>query len=181
MKRKKAKPRWKMPKSTKWEIAEDDWHRRRRQDGPTVNRAWSDFLAPLPWQLFVTLTFDLHRVFPVDQQVASREAFQWCNTTSWIYRLPLGWIYAPERSPSGVWHAHALLIGVPWLRPQQEDDEEDLPEARGMWTARNGIINVRRVHSAPGASLYTTKQAAFSGKVVWSDTLSRYLDGRAPK
>lgn len=150
----------------------DEWRRRYRLEKDEVLPAWAAFLGRLPWQLFITLTFDPRRVFPVDQDRASREAFAWCNQTARIYRRPLGWVYAPERGKSGHWHVHALIIGAPWVGGQPSQ----LPEAAGMWTARNGKIDVRHVYDCKGVTLYTTKQDAAAGTLVWSDTLGRYRD-----
>jgi hypothetical protein len=154
----------------------EDWRRRYRLRAHEVQAVWADYLARLPWQLFVTLTFDPTKVFPVDQNRASREAFAWCNDAARIYRRPLGWVYAPERGKSGQWHAHALIIGAPF----EGGEPSQLPEAAGMWTARNGDIDVRRVFAVEGITLYTTKQAAEAGDLVWSDTLGRYRHGLRP-
>src|SRR4051812_1956118 len=117
---------------TRWPLhhgTEDDWqHGRLRRRA--LHTAWAKWLGRLPWELFVTLTFDPKRVFPVNQDRASREAQKWCNETSRIYRRPIGWVVAPERGTSGQWHAHALLIGV----PKTKGEVAYLPEAQGMWT-----------------------------------------------
>lgn len=150
----------------------DEWRRRDRLKKDEVPPAWAEFLGRLPWQLFITLTFDPHRVSPVDHNRADREAFAWCNQTARIYRRPLGWVYAPERGKSGLWHLHALMIGVPFVAGQPSM----LPEAAGMWAARNGRIDVRRVYDCQGVTLYTTKRDAVAGTLVWSDTLGKYRD-----
>src|SRR5450759_2104829 len=117
--------------ATRWPLhhdTENDWRHGRLRRG-AVHRAWAKWLGRLPWELFVTLTFDPKRVFPVSQDRASREAGQWCNETSRIYRLPIGWVIAPERGTSSQWHAHALMVGVPMAR----GEPSCLPEAAGMW------------------------------------------------
>jgi hypothetical protein len=160
--------------TSKWPVQQtgDDWRRRHRLGRNHVQAAWAEYLGQLAWQLLITLTFDPDKVFPVDQNRASREAFAWCNETARIYRRPLGWVYATERGRSGLWHAHVLIIGAPSVG----GEASKLPEAAGMWTARNGKIDVRRVDDVQGITLYTTKQAAASGNLVWSDTLGRYRD-----
>jgi hypothetical protein len=45
-----------------------------------------------------------------------------------------------------------------------------------MWRARNGGIDIRPVYNVTGVTLYTTKEAAMTGELVWSDTLPRYRD-----
>jgi hypothetical protein len=136
-------------------------------------RAWTDFLGRLEWRLFVTLTFDPKRVFPIGQELASREAFWWCNETARIYRRPLGWVYAPERGTSGQYHVHVLMIGTPRL---VHGHVFLLQEAAGIWRARNGNIDVRPVDDSYGVTFYSCKQAAEAGELVWSDTLFKYRD-----
>lgn len=158
--------------ATRWPLhydTENDWrHGRLRR--PAVHIAWAQWLGRLPWELFVTLTFDPKKAFPVDRDTASREAVRWCNDTNHWYRTSLGWIVAPERGTSGQWHAHALMIGV----PRTGGDVSRLPEAAGMWRARNGSIRVDPIDRVSGVTLYTTKQAAVAGSVVLSDTMQRY-------
>jgi hypothetical protein len=148
----------------------DEWRRRYRLQRDPVRSAWAEFLGRVPWDLFLTLTFDPGRVYPVDRDRADREAFEWCTQTARIYRKPLGWVYAPERGRSGLWHVHVLIVGG----PRMAGTPSTLPEAAGMWTARNGRLDVRRIHDVPGITLYSTKQAALSGTLVWSDTLGNY-------
>ena len=81
-------------------------------------------------------------------------------------RRPVAWLIALERSASGQWHAHVLLVGVP----------HDIAAVATMWKLRNGLIDVQPVSDANKAVLYTTKQAALSGEVVLSDTLARYRE-----
>jgi len=139
--------------------------------GESLKQAWADWLGHLPWQLFVTLTFDPKIVFPVTAVHASKEAFWWCGQTARLLRSPVGWLYAVERGRSGQWHAHALLIGT---RRQLGCG----PEA--IWRQRNGIIDVRPVYDAARVVLYTTKEAARTGEIVLSDTMRRYLPVTRP-
>jgi hypothetical protein len=124
-----------------------------------------DFLSRIKWELFVTLTFDPKKVFPVPKSTARREAFWWCGLTGCLMRRPVGWVYAPERGSSGHWHVHALLVGT---------SGSLVPAAASLWSARNGHIDVRPVSDVKGVALYTTKEAAMTGEVVWSDTLGLY-------
>jgi hypothetical protein len=137
-----------------------DWSCRNYRRRGELAAAWSDLLSRMPWELFVTLTFDPKRVFPVDRIQASREAFWWCCETARIYRTPIAWAYAPERGASGLWHVHALLAGTP----------PGLTAAAPMWKERNGHIDVRPVWEIRGATLYASKSAAATGEIVWSDT-----------
>ena len=130
-----------------------------------LHTAWA-YLGCLPWQWFVTLTIDPKRT-GASRDTADREAFWWCGLLGKAARRPVGWLYALERSRSGAWHAHALVIGV---------GTDSLDPPSGMWRARNGIIDPKRVTNGDGEQvvLYTTKQAYRTGDLVLSDTLVRY-------
>ncbi|MGE3704251.1 MAG: hypothetical protein AB7I13_03195, partial [Vicinamibacterales bacterium] len=45
---------------------------------------------------------------------------------------------------------------------------------KAMWWARNGHADVRSLSGTDRVTLYATKEAAFSGEIVVSDTLMRY-------
>src|SRR5438093_951517 len=98
--------RWPQP------IVSDEWERRLRRPAVALHIAWDEFLGHLAWDAFATLTFDPKRVYPVGEEMADREAFWWCGLLGRLFRRPVGWLYAVERSPNGLWHVHALLIGV---------------------------------------------------------------------
>ena len=154
---------------TKWPDARagDDWRCRDRIRVRDLRRGWGLFLGRLPWRAFVTLTFDPAKAFPVGEMKASSEAFWWCGQTGRLLRRPIGWIYATERGRHGQWHAHALFTGL---------DVGELKAASMMWRERNGAIKCQRVSDVAGVALYTTKDAAMRGEIVWSDTLARYRD-----
>ncbi len=145
--------------------AGDDWSTRNQLRVREMREAWGTFLGRVRWRVFVTLTFDPKRAYPVDSVRASKEAFWWCGQTGRVLRRPVGWIYAPERGRCGQWHVHALLVGA---------DAVELADAAAMWRGRNGGIDWRPVTDCIGATLYTTKVAALTGEIVWSDTLRRY-------
>lgn len=132
-----------------------------------VRRAWDEYLGRFPWEWFCTLTFDEDRA-NCTRERADREAFEWCNLVGRTLRRPVGWVYAPERSKSGAWHAHALLTGVV--------ERRNLKPLEGCWRLRNGHIHVTPVWDRRGVSLYASKCAAMAGTLVWSDTLGRYVD-----
>jgi hypothetical protein len=129
--------------------------------------AWATFLGRVPWEWFITLTFDPKRRFPISRDLASREAFWWCGLVGQVYRIPVAWVYAIERTSTGSHHVHVLFVGLhhnPRWTPVVEP-----------WRERNGsVVDVRRVNDIDGVALYTTKSVAAHGEVVWSDTLSRY-------
>jgi hypothetical protein len=153
---------------TKWPhgAAGDDWSRRNQLRVRELQNAWGRFLGRVRWRVFVTLTFDPKKTYPVDKVKANKEAFWWCGETGRVLRRPLGWIYAPERGPCGQWHVHALIIGA---------DAGDLEDVAPMWRRRNGRIDCRPVIDCLGVTLYATKEAALTGEIVWSDTLPQYL------
>ena len=132
--------------------------------GQELVAAWGERLGTLPWEFFVTLTFDPKRVYPVGARRAEKEAVWWCGQVVHLQRRSIGWLCACERGRSGLWHVHGLLIGVKTLGRA--------PAA--MWRARNGRCDVRPVTAGMGAVLYTTKDAARTGEVYFSDTLSQY-------
>jgi hypothetical protein len=155
-------------KTTRWPESPktSEWSNRVRVPRAMLRLAWVEFLGLVPWDLFVTLTFDPKRVFPVNCTRAEREAFRWCGSIGYALRRPVGWLIALERGVSGQWHAHVLLVGVP----------HDISALATMWELRNGLINVQPVNNTIGVVLYSTKQAALSGEVVLSDTLAAYRD-----
>jgi len=151
--------------TTRWRSApQKDWSQRVRVRGPMLLMAWVEFLGRVPWKLFVTLTFDPKRIFPVSCRRVEKEALAWCGHVGWATRQPVAWLIAPERGGSGLWHAHVLLAGVP----------RDLSALAAMWRMRNGHVKVKTTTDAIGAVLYSTKEAALSGEIVLSGTLSRY-------
>ncbi len=103
----------------------------------------------------------------MNHQMAIREAVAWCHHVSWVLRCPVAWLVAAERGKSGLWHAHVLLVGVP-------EQLGRVPAA--MWHQRNGFVKVTRVDDSRGIVIYATKQAALSGEVELSDTLSLYRE-----
>lgn len=136
-----------------------------RVRGDALPRAWADFLGRVPWQLFVTLTFDPKRWPSVDQRLTRKEAMWWCQQVGRLLRRPVAWLVAAEQGRGGRWHAHVLLVGI-------GDGLGKAPEA--MWQQRCGQIDVRPVRGGARAVVYTTKSAALTGEVELSDTLSRY-------
>lgn len=132
----------------------------------TLELAWGDFLGRIPWELFVTLTFDPKRVFPVREARAEKEMFQWCCQLEFALRRPVASLIAVERGRSGQWHGHVLLAGVP----------SDISPLPALWELRNGRISVKPVHAIEGIVLYATKEAALSGNLVLSEAVGRYRE-----
>jgi hypothetical protein len=141
--------------------------------GDALKQAWADFLGRIPWEVFVTLTFDPKRVFDVDRELAMKEARWWCGEVSRLVRKPVAWVIAPERGHGGRWHAHVLLAGLPSMGIGRA------PEA--IWRQRNGYIDVDRVTDVDVAALYTTKAAALTGDIELSDTVARYRNCASTK
>jgi hypothetical protein len=152
--------------TTQWPVTrEARWTGRYRLRGDALSRAWGAFLGRVPWELFVTLTFDPKRVFPASERRASREAFRWCNDTAHTFRSALVWAYAVERGGGGgAWHAHTVIAGA---------QDADWEVARGMWVGRNGGAVIKPIYDE-GAAMYTTKAAALNGEIVLSDTIGQF-------
>lgn len=144
----------------------------RRIKAAEIASAWASWLGVFPWELFVTLTFDPAKVFPVSAALAGKEAHWWCGQLGRIHRKPIGWVYSVERGRSGSWHSHALLVGL---------GEDVGTAARAMWTERNGRIHVRAVDNGTRAVLYTSKEAALAGEIVLSDTIDRYRGSKSSR
>lgn len=144
-----------------------DWRGRLRCPRSELATAWGLFLGRVPWDFFVTLTFDPKRTFPVGSSKASRETFWWLGETARLLRREIAWVYATERGRSGQWHAHALVVGV-------APGAGRLRVPCEIWRVRNGLITCRPVADPVKASLYTTEESVGAGEVVLSDTLARY-------
>jgi hypothetical protein len=141
--------------------------------GDELKRASADFLGRIPWEVFVTLTFDPQRVFDVDRELAMKKARWWCGEVSRLVREPVAWVIAAKRGHGGRWHAHVLLAGLPSMGMGRA------PVA--IWRQRNGYIDVERVTNVDGAALYTTKAAALTGDIELSDTVARYRNRASTK
>jgi hypothetical protein len=85
-----------------------EWGSRNFRRRDELVLAWSQWLERVPWELFVTLTFDPKRVFPVDRNMPSREAFWWCCETSRIHRTPI----ACSAQLNATGHSRRLQIGA---------------------------------------------------------------------
>lgn len=136
--------------------------------GAALVRAWGLFLGQVAWQVFVTLTFDPKRVYPVGQDRAVDEAVQWCNDVARALRSPVAWVIAPERGSNGQWHAHVVMVGA---------EATAVEAVAPFWRARNGHINIQPVREGDQrvVALYASKEAAMTGAAVLSDTVHRYL------
>lgn len=157
--------------TTKWPErgGADVWSARNSLRGELLHSAWTEMLSRFQWEWFCTLTFDPKRVSSCGHSTASREAFRWCNDSARVMRRNLGWVYAPERTRSGAWHVHALLLGG--------ISDVDIRAPRAMWQARNGNVDVRPVVDVRGAALYSSKEAARTGELVWSDSIGSFRIG----
>src|SRR5262245_23293128 len=129
-----------------------DWSRQVRVRQPLLRLAWVRLAGSVAWDLFVTLTFDPKRVYPVGSERAAKEAVRWCGDVARTLRRPVGWLIAPERMASGQWHAHVLLVGVP----------KNIGPLAAIWEMRNGSIDVQVVRDGAAVVLYATKDAALS-------------------
>jgi hypothetical protein len=160
--------------TTRWPLPfeHDRWAQRTRGTPDTLAAAWASFLGHIPWQWFVTLTFDPTRRFPVTRELASREAYRWCGLVGYTYRNPVAWVYAIERHKSGSHHAHVLLVGLV--------EKANVTAAVELWRERNGRVYAQPVAGTSRLTLYATKSASADGEIVLSDTLERYRTRLAP-
>lgn len=133
-----------------------------RLRGDELARVWGEWLGRIQWEIFATLTFDSKRGFRLTRDMAGREAFWWLGLVAHLCRRSLAWAYAVERGKSGLWHAHALIVGA---------GEPSWSTLEGVWRMRNGMAVAKPVHSVPGIALYMTKQAS-DGEVFLSDTVT---------
>jgi hypothetical protein len=149
---------------TIWFEPRDDWRERHRLGGDALRRAWGLGLGRIPWEVFVTLTFNPRLVRDVTRELASREAFWWLCHVARLRRRPVVWACAVERHKIEGWHAHAVLENLG--RPGWDN-------LLGPWRERNGNAHVEPVYGSSGIAMYTTKQAAYS-EVMLSDTITRW-------
>lgn len=139
-----------------------------RVKNPLLQMAWVEFLGGVPWEWFVTLTFDAKKVRSMSRQTASREAVRWCGDIERCLRRSIGWLIALERHKSGRWHAHALLAGLPPGIP--------LDHFAALWEHRNGRVDLRSAGDPTRRCLYLTKEAAADGELLLSDGVSRFRE-----
>lgn len=156
--------------TTRWPspIRDERWRARGRVQGDDLPEAWATVFGKVPWATFWTLTFDAERRFGakgrygVGQELASREAFAWANQSARVQHKPVGWVYGTERGRNGLWHVHALTTAA----PSRVNDYLTLD-----WQLRNGHVHSRLVTDLRSAVLYTSKEAALTGEMVFSDTM----------
>lgn len=156
-------------RTTRWltPVRDDHWRARGRILADELPEAWATFFGKVPWSTFWTLTFDPKRRGGVGQELANREAFGWANQSARVQRKAVGWVYGTERGKSGLWHIHALTTALPDLvRDYLKLD----------WELRNGNVHARSVTDTRSAVIYTSKQAALAGEMVFSDTMSEFHD-----
>lgn len=151
-----------------WPTVSDPQREAERLRGALLVAVWGVYLGLIKWNALVTLTFDPKRTYSVSQDRAVREAIAWCNDMERALRRPLGWVVAPERGPSGRWHAHVLVVGT---------DAMSLRTLGASWRARNGFLDARAVNADEHAAVavYASKEAALTGSVVMSDTIQRHI------
>ena len=138
------------------------WAQRSRLTDNTIAIAWGEWLGLLPWEFFLTLTFDPDRLLSRGWEYSSREVFRFLQVAAYLCRRPLAWAYALERGSNGFYHAHAVLIGA---------GEPNLKTLAAVWNIRNGFARIERVSTPGKCSLYTTKHQG-RGEVVLADTLT---------
>lgn len=133
-----------------------------------LHRGWAQLVGCIPWEVWITLTFDPERWPRRDRRLAEEETQWLLRYTERVFRRPIGWALAAERDRTGAWHSHALIAGV-------GDRKWNAPMA--TWKERCGFIHVEPVWEGQGISEYITKSVGWGGEVVLSDTLALYRRG----
>lgn len=135
-----------------------------RIKNPLVQTGWLTFVGGVPWEWFVTLTFDPKKRWSVSRALAERETVRWCADIERYGRCPCGWMAALEQHKSGRWHAHLLLTGV----------TIDLTPLTALWQIRNGRADLQAAGSPVRRTLYMTKEAAAKGHILLGEGLKHF-------
>jgi hypothetical protein len=140
-------------------------------DRQALRDAWAEFLAPIPFQWFATLTFETN----VHPEAALKRYRRFTNELNrslygrrWEKRPNAGihWIAATERQKRGVVHLHALM-GDP--------NNLNLIARRLTWMDRwdemAGFARIEAIHRDDAALRYVTKYVIKDGDIEFSKNL----------
>lgn len=140
-------------------------------DRRALQDAWAEFLAPIPFQWFATLTFETN----VHPEAAFKRYRRFTNELNrslygrrWEKQPNAGihWIVATERQKRGVVHLHALM-----------GDPNDLNRiARRLqwmdtWGEMAGFARIEAIRSGDAALRYVTKYVIKGGDIDFSKNL----------
>jgi hypothetical protein len=145
-------------------LARTSGHRVVRVRNPLLQLGWMEFVSAIPWEWFVTLTFDPKKVWSVSRDTAARETIRWFGDVERYFRRHIGWLAALEQHKSGRWHSHGLLAGVP----------ARLDPLVAIWEGRNGRAEVQPAGNSARRCLYVSKEAAENGEILLGDGLRRF-------
>lgn len=123
------------------------WTRDRSPVQRRVSEAMALWLAGQTWEFFVTPTF----LYPRSGAASRRAAQGFIDRISRSAGPDFSWYWVAERSPTGLWHLHALLECAGTLT---------VGEVAACWRedrGRRGRIDVRRFNPALGGCHYVTK------------------------
>ena len=139
--------------------------------------AWADFLSPIEFQWFATLTFEAN----VHPEAALKRYRRFTNNLNrtlygrrWMKKPQDGihWIVAVERQKRGVVHLHALL-----------GDPHDLNASTRRlywmdhWNEMAGFARIEAIRSSDAVLRYVTKYVVKDGDIEFSRNLG---DARRP-
>jgi hypothetical protein len=140
-------------------------------DRQALRNAWSEFLSPIPFQWFATLTFETN----VHPEAALKRYRRFTNDLNrslygrrWekLANAGIHWIVATERQKRGVVHLHALM-GDP--------NDLNLIARRLTWMDRwaemAGFARIEAIHSDDAALRYVTKYVIKGGDIDFSRNL----------
>lgn len=140
-----------------------------------LRNAWADWLSAIPFQWFLTLTFETN----VHPEAALKRFKRFTNDLNrslygrrWMRKPPGGvfWVVAVERQKRGVVHLHALM-----------GDQNDLNElARRLtwmdaWNEIAGYARIEAIKSEAAVLRYVTKYVVKDGDIEFSSNLGLAL------
>lgn len=150
-------------------------------DRDALRDAWADFLGPVPFQWFATLTFETN----VHPEAALKRFRRFTNDLNrrlygrrWMNRADGGiyWIVAIERQKRGVVHLHALM-----------GDSQDLNaitrrlDWMDYWNEIAGFARIEAIRSDDAALRYVTKYVIKDGEIEFSRNLGDVRQPRQPQ
>ena len=130
-----------------------------------LNKAYAEFLAPYPWQVFLTLTFDRKRMAPsysvlphwADKAFRALVLFFNQRLYGMRYRRTtkhkgVFWVRVAEAHRDGVLHFHAVLYS-----PSGPMPEDLICAAEDWWKSRFGMARAEVPRSRQDVLRYLTK------------------------
>jgi len=140
-----------------------------------LNKACAEFLAPYPWQVFLTLTFDRKRIVPsysvlphwADKAFRGLVLFFNQRLYGMRYRRTtkhkgVVWVRVAEAHRDGVLHFHAVLYS-----PSGPMPEYLICAAEDWWKSRFGMARAEVPRSREDVLRYLTKHIGDPERAEW--------------